>query len=339
MEKNKRNISERANKLYKENIIIDGLSSAVIDKVYAQRMVNSGLTVVNSTLAATECFKDTAKTAASWLTWKIERLSNYLIHVTNVKDIEKAKKTKKVGIIFGFQGAGPIEDNINFIKLFHEIGIRVMGVVYNERSLLGDGCVESTNVGLSNFGISVIKEINKVGMLLDLSHAGPQTTLEAIEVSTKPMVISHSNARALCDSPRNVSDEILKALAKKNGVIGINAFPTFVAKKTNPTIDDYLDHIDYIANLIGVEHVGIGLDLCEGITKEAHTIETGEIGYNNRPFPPSIYPPWPWIFPEGINKVEDFPNIAQGLLERGYKEKDIVNIVGGNFLRVCKEVW
>lgn len=338
MGKSKRNISERANKLYKENIIIDGLSSAVVDEVYAQRMVNSGLTAVKISLATTECLKDTVKTAASWFK-KIERLSNYLIYVTNLTDIEKAKNEGKVGIIFGFQGANPIEDNINFVNIFHKIGIRVMGLNYNERNLLGDGCAESTNVGLSSFGISVIKEINKVGILLDLSHVGEQTTLEAIEESTKPMVISCSNVRNLVDNPRNVSDKILKALAKKDGVIGVISFPAFVTKKTNPSIDDFIDHIDYIVNLIGVDHVGIGLDLCEGITKEAHTIETGEIGYNNRPFPPSIYPPWPWIFPEGISKVEDFPNIAQGLLDRGYKERDIVKILGENFLRVYKEVW
>lgn len=145
MGESKRNISERANKLYKENITIDGLSSAVVDEAYAQRMVNSGLTVVNITLAATELFKDTVKTTASWFK-KIEQLSNYLIHVSNLTDIEKAKNEGKVGIIFGFQGANPIEDNINFVNIFHKMGVRVMGMNYNERNLLGDGCAESTNV-------------------------------------------------------------------------------------------------------------------------------------------------------------------------------------------------
>lgn len=323
---------------YGQCIVIDGLGASVIDEEYARRMVNSGLTAINMTLGANEHFKESAKLIANW-DRKIERLSQYLFHITKYSDIEKAKSINKVGIIYGFQNTNPVENDISLVNLLHRMGVHILQLTYNERNLSGDGCSERTDAGLSDFGIELIHEINRVGILLDLSHAGTETTLEAINVSQKPIVISHSNVRELCDTPRNVSSDVLKALAQKDGVIGINAFPGCVSMNEKQTIEDYLNHIDYVVEAIGVDHVGIGLDLIEGYTKEDYTIETGEIGYDNRPYKASVYPPWPWIYPKGIARVDDLPNIATGLFKRDYKEADIAKIVGGNFLRVFKETW
>jgi membrane dipeptidase len=156
--------------------------------------------------------------------------------------------------------------------------------------------------------------------------------MEDMEYSSDPVVFSHSNARALCDNPRNIRDDQIETLAKKDGVIGINAFPAFVSKKPEPTVQDFLGHIDYIADLVGTDHVGIGSDFLEGATLE-------EYKYLIKSYKPEAVPKWPWVFPEGIRSVSDFPNITKGLVDKGYSEEEIKGILGGNFLRVFKQVW
>jgi membrane dipeptidase len=206
------------------------------------------------------------------------------------------------------------------------------------KNLVGDGCLERTDCGLSNFGMDVIQEMNQLGILIDLSHVKRKTTLEAIEVSKKPVAFTHANARGIWDHPRNKTDEEFKLLAEKGGVTGVNAYPTFVSPG-KPTIKEMLDHVDYLVNLIGIDHVGIGTDYIEGQPREYFMTRRGEIGLGCK-FPEGVAPAtWPWVFPEGITSVADFPNLVTGLAEKGYGPEEIRKIMGGNFMKLFAEVW
>src|SRR5699024_7586695 len=180
------------------------------------------------------------------------------------------------------------------------------------------------------------------GMLIDLSHTGYKTTMEAMEISQSPVVFSHSNVDALCPSPRNLNDVQIKTLANKNGVIGINGFPAFLSKKTNPTIDDYIDHIDYIVNLVGIEHVGISMDYWEGMESVASMSEAQNLyeGFlKTGRWKEESYSSPPWRYPKGIELPSKLSNLSNSLLKRGYSEEDIKLILGGNFIRVYGETF
>jgi membrane dipeptidase len=207
---------------------------------------------------------------------------------------------------------------------------------------VGDGCTERTDCGLSEFGLKVISEMNRVGLVIDLSHTGYKTSMEAIEASQKPVIFSHSNVYSVCNSPRNLRDDQIKAVAAKGGVIGINGYPAFVANKSKPSLNDFLEHVDYIARLVGTEHISLGIDydVCTaGVISddEAKAIydEYVEAGL----YDPKVYPPTPWYFPAGIEMPDKLPNLTAALLNRGYSEEDVKNILGKNLIRVFKEVW
>ncbi len=171
--------------------------------------------------------------------------------------------------------------------------------------------------------------MNKLGMVVDLSHVGYKTSMEAMEASESPVIFSHSNAWKVSPSKRNIKDDQIKALAKKKGVIGVVNYPGFV-KWENPTLNDLLDHVDYIANLAGTDHIGIGFDFSEPGDLESYKYW----GYD-----PDTYLIPPWDHPKGLEDISKAPNFTQGLIDRGYPEKDIKKILGENFLRVYKEVW
>jgi membrane dipeptidase len=209
------------------------------------------------------------------------------------------------------------------------MGVRIIQLTYNERNPLGDGCTERTDAGLSDLGLEVIREMNRLGLLIDLSHVGYQTSMEAIETSHAPVIFSHSNARAICNSPRNLSDDQIRSVAARGGVVGVNDFPTFVSQDASPTIEHLLDHIDYLVHLVGDDHVGLGFDF---------STET-EDDYEYFKYKQDVYPKPPWIYPSGIDGFEKIPNVTRGLVVRGYSDEAIRRILGGNFLRVFRQVW
>jgi membrane dipeptidase len=208
---------------------------------------------------------------------------------------------------------------------------------YNARNLVGDGFLEPEDAGLSSFGREVVGELNRLGILIDLSHCGYRTTMEAIELSAAPAAVTHANTRALCDTPRNKSDEQLLALAARGGVVGVTAFPTTLPEGRR-TLEGVLDMVDYLVDLLGIDAVGLGLDHVEDQPREYFM--TGDRFGVDLLFPEDYVPPeWPPEYPEGLRRIRDWPNLTEGLLRRGYAEADAEKVLGGNFLRLFGEVW
>ena len=242
----------------------------------------------------------------------------------------------------GTQDTKIIEDELSYLRTFYRLGVRIMQLAYNEQVFVGTGCCELKDGGLTFFGKEVVEEMNRLGMLIDLSHCGPQTTLDGIEYSKAPVAITHANARALCDTPRNKTDEAIKACAERGGVIGATAMPLAVKRdKPNLTIEDFLSHIDYMVKLVGVDHVGIGLDA--GIKSR----DEGNLGrkssfYRMPKLRPDIFGPPTGLkppMPKGLERHTDVPNITKGLLTHGYSRDEVKKILGENFLRLIKQVW
>lgn len=328
---------ETALKIHKETIIIDGLfslSRAPKAPDYFEECLQAGLTALYSSIVIDDLpnFYDVMEYIASWYQG-FERFSHIIVPVTRAKDIELAKEKRKLGIVLGFQSTKPIESNIDLIDVFHKLGIKIIQLTYQRRNWVGDGCGERTDSGLSRFGVEIIKRMNKLGILIDLSHCGYKTTMEAIEVSEKPVAFTHANARGLCDVVRNKTDDEIKALAKKGGVIGLAAFSTFVRKGGKATKDDFLNMVDYVVNIAGIDHIGLGFDYDPFKTRdemEKWISDNPEIGrdvdFDSR-------------YPKGMERIRMLPELTEGLLGRGYSEGEVKKILGENNLNLYKKVW
>ena len=319
---------------YQDSIIINALDYSLFNRDYMEYLKNSNTTAVSTTVTALQSCRETMDLLGEWYK-KFRENSDIIMQVFKASDIERAKKEGKVAVILNFQNTSPIEDNLNLLALYKKLGIRIIQITYNPRNLVGDGCIEKSNVGLSDFGRNLVRELNNLNILIDLSHVGERTSLEAIEHSEQPCAFTHANPSALFKVPRNKSDECIKALAEKGGVVGANAFPTFISDhKSEQNLDKYLDNIEYLVDLVGIEHVGIGTDFIEGQPPEFFTSRTGIGSYHT---PGTM--PWPCKFPEGIENSADLQKVWNGLLKRGYSENDAKAILGENFLRLFKEVW
>ncbi len=290
------------------------------------RMKASGYDVVSLTLgfdltSLPEMVRKIAKERAYFLTH-----SDDFVLVERADDIERAKREDKLGIIFHIQGTNPVNTDINMVATYYQLGIRHMLMAYNLRNAVGDGCKERTDEGLSRFGVQLVEEMNRVGMVVDCTHTGHKTTMDTMEVSKAPVVFSHSNAKALKEHPRNIADDQIKACAKTGGVIGVNGVGIFLGDNDNST-ENQIRHVDHIVQLTGPEHVGFALDLA------LHSA-TSAPGALNPPAAGDV--PWPDI---KYVQPEQMPAFTEGLLKQGYKEADVANILGGNWLRIAKQVW
>ncbi|NLW16274.1 MAG: membrane dipeptidase [Firmicutes bacterium] len=242
---------------------------------------------------------------------ELEANSDSMLLATTVQDIITAKEQGKIAAVLAIEGGEALEGDMGVLRMFHRLGVRSIGLTWNERNDIADGVGDSrSNGGLSAFGAAVIEEMNRLGILVDVSHLSDAGFWDVIEISKHPIIASHSNARAVCNHRRNLNDEQIQALAKNGGVMGMNFAAGFVKEDGKPTLDDLLDHIDHIVQLVGPHHVGLGSDF-DGIGAT----------------------------PEGLNDVTAMPLITEGLLKRGYSDEHIRLILGGNYLRVFREVW
>jgi membrane dipeptidase len=324
-------VSTDAAALHRDAIVIDGLDYSYPTRERFLRMRTAGLTAAHVTLAAFENYEQTAANIVLWERALAES-PDVVRPIRTADDIESAKREGRVGIIYGFQNASPIEDELAYVSVFRTLGVRIVQLAYMYQNLVGAGCLEPRDPGLSAFGRDLVKELNRQAVAIDLSHCGPKTTMEAIEASSTPVLFTHANAKAVLDSKRNKSDEELRFLAERGGVVGAVTFPTFVAAK-DPTIDDWFRHVDYLVNLVGEDHVSIGTDFVEG--QPEGFLDRG-LG---RHVPAGMVPGWPWQYPSGIASVDDFPNVTAGLLKRGFGEGVVRKILGGNLVRIYRELW
>lgn len=328
-------------RIHNEAIVIDNTSPLGAVDDYYEMYIEGGVTILSPTITSDDHCRETISLLANWLR-KIEEHSDQLMLIRTVEDIYEAKSKNKLGIIFHFQNTSPLETELELLTIYEKLGVKVIQLCYNTKNFVGDGCDERTDCGLSSFGVKVIKEMNRLGIVVDVTHTGFKSSLEAISVSEKPVIFSHSNVYNICPSPRNIKDEQIIAVAEKDGVIGIVGYPAFVSSEPNPTVYDLVDHIDYIKNLVGIRHIGVGIDYWEGMDGIA-SLEEAQKFYDQLTssgrWDTHTYPSPPWRFPKGIENPRLLPNLTKALLERGYTEDEIYQILGGNLIRVYKEVW
>lgn len=350
----KRTAKPDPKKVHKDAILVDGMGVAVLLPTalipqpasnrgvpFLDRAIESGVTSMNVCLGilgigmGEDNFRAMVNTMYGH--YCLFEMEPRLIHVLTGDDVRRAKREKKIGVIFGCQGmASKIEGDPGLIAILHRLGQRIGQIAYNSRDAIGCGALEEPDTGLTEFGRIVIREMNHVGMLVDLAHASHNTLMETIERSKAPVIVSHANVRALCNHTRNLTDDGLRALADCGGVVGITAYSPFceTTPGVRPKLDDYIDHVAYVADLVGVDHVGIGSDFFEG-----------ESNIRFERFFRTRYPELirnyvlDTVYVDGFSKVDHLPKLTAGLLRRGFAPAEVKKILGGNFLRVFDQVW
>jgi membrane dipeptidase len=259
----------------------------------------------------------------------------HLMRVDDATGIDAAKSSGKIGIILGLQNSEHFRTPDD-VDRFYQLGQRISLLTYNTRNLIGNGSTERRDDGISDFGVTIIDRMNKARMAVDVAHCGDRTTLDAFEISKAPVLITHANCRGLNpDQPRCKTDEAIRKMAAKGGVMGITGVRNFVSPKEPTTIENVLDHYDHVAKLVGVEHVGIGSDidldgydaLPEDYKKWLRSLYKSSYAFRDK------------MDTDGVNHYKRVFDITDGLIRRGYSDADIELILGGNFRRVLRQIW
>jgi len=342
--------AQRAADLHQKAIVIDAaVGSNVLEYPKdIERILEGGLTAGCHTIAS---WQHDFLAALRRIDRTSQLVTNdpRLFLAKSVKDVKEAKETGKHAVLLFFQDTRPVEDNLRNLSIFRELGVKTIQLTYNNQNLVGTGCCERSYTGLSNFGIKVVEEMNRLGIVVDVSHSADETTMDAINFSKDPILFSHSSVRALCNAyGRNKTDDQIKALAEKGGVIGI-CWQPFMLKRNKAThevqsctVEDLLNHIDYVVNLVGVDHVGFGSDLADHVQDEKITPSHSSLRIW-RPLRPDVFGAGSTevydSFPEGLARSSEAPNITRGLVSRGYSDQEIFKILGENFLRIYETVW
>lgn len=254
-----------------------------------------------------------------------------LVKVTSAADAHRVKAEGKRGIILNFQNSDHLEGELDRLELFYNLGLRVLMPTYNARSLAGDGCTERVQAGLTHFGVRLVNEMNALGMLVDLSHCGDATTLDAIEVSSKPVAITHACAKGVLPHDRAKPDDVIRAIGEAGGYFGVCIVPFFISAEPKPTLDAWLRQVEYVADLAGIENVGIGTDWGSEFPRALEIMLDEEV--KRLGFREEHRVDW-GATSTGYESWRDWPNLTRALVGRGYGDDEIRGVLGGNFLRV-----
>lgn len=329
-----------AAKLHSESIVIDAVCPlADYDPKYLEWYRAGGVTVLAPTVGSTESARTTLNAIAAWHRRLRERDDLFL--VTQAEDVETAKRSGKLGIYLHIQGTDPIEGNLDLVDLYKRLGVGIVQLTYNVKNHVGDGCEERTDAGLSRFGVKLIQRLNAARVIVDCTHTGLRTSLEAIEHSSAPVVLSHSNVAAVRPSARNVDDSLIAGVARSGGVIGVCGFPAMVAAGDAPSLDDFIAHMDALVERVGIDHIGLGIDYYAGqvgVSTDVDALRMYQGAVRSGIWGPA-YPPPPHRYPAGIETPRTLPQLTSRLLARGYSEAHVRKILGENWLRVMRAVW
>ena len=295
------------------------------------------LDAVHVTIAYHEDYDEVQKNVETWKEY-FNHFSNLISHGNSYKDIDKAHKENKTAVFFGFQNCSPIEDDIHLVQSVRDIGAVFMQLTYNNQSLLATGCYENVDSGVTRMGREVIKEMNRVGIVVDMSHSAEQSTLDAIDISEYPIAITHANPFSWHESKRNKSDQVLKALNDSGGMIGLSMYPHHLKDGTNCTIESFCKMVAQTAEIINVNQIGIGSDLCLGQPDSVvdwmrngtwtKSKDYGEGTKDNAAFPKQ---------PDWFEDARGFNNIENGLKKIGFNETEINGILGNNWYNFYKK--
>lgn len=312
---------------------IDGLQYANWSETVFRQMREGGVDAVHVTIAYHEMFRETVSNIETW-NRHFEAYPDLITRAGTAEEIRAAKAANRTAIIFGAQTPAPMEDDIGLVEILHTLGLRFMQLSYNNQSLLATGCYEAEDPGLTRMGREVVAEMNRVGLVVDMSHSAERSTLEAIEHSTRPIAITHANPAGWHPALRNKSDTVLRALAETGGMLGFSLYPHHLRGGSDCTLEDFCRMIADTAELMGAEHIGIGSDLCQDqpdsvvewmrVGRWTKRIDYGEGSAAAPGFPRQ---------PEFFRDNRDFPGLAEGLRGVGFSEADVRGILGENWLR------
>ena len=313
-------------------LVIDGLQYCNWSEKIFREMQAGGVSAVHATMCYHENFRETVANIEAWNRW-FERFAELICHGKTADDIRRAHAEGRTAIVFGFQNCSPIEDDIGLVEIVHALGARFMQLSYNNQSLLATGCYEAEDPGITRMGRQVIAEMNRVGLIVDMSHSAERSTLEAIEISERPIAITHANPASWHPALRNKSDDVLSALGASGGMLGFSAYPHHLKGGTDCALADFCAMIARTAELIGPEHLGIGSDLCQDqpdsvvewmrVGRWSKDVDYGEGSKAQAGFPPQ--PSW-------FQGNRDFGKIADGLRAIGFSDDETAGIMGRNWL-------
>ena len=318
--------------------VIDGLQYSAWSREIFEQMRAGGLNAVHVTVAYHENTRETLTRLGEWNA-RFEAFPNLIRPVFEPGDIQRAKAEGRIGIIFGAQNCSPIEDEIRLVEVMRRLGLMIMQLTYNNQSLLACGCYEAEDSGLTRFGKQVVREMNRVGMVIDMSHSAERSTLEAIDHSEQPVIISHANPSHFHPALRNKSDKVIDAIAANEGLLGFSLYPFHLKNGPQCTLDDFCDMVAWTADRMGIDRIGMGSDLCQSQPQSvlewmrngrwSKAMDYGEGNSNNAGWPDALT----WF-----GNSSDFPGIADALGKRGFSDEEVGKIMGGNWVDVLNRV-
>ena len=341
-------VSSSARSLWQRAIVLDcnigpqfsaetfPLPRADLDNAHA-----SGLTALKTSIGGFNAsFEDTVAELAFYQRVFESHPATYM-QIRTVADFDAAKRTGKLGIVFGFENAACLEDKVDRIAVFRNFGVRVMQLSYNLTSPFGAGVLAPADATLTELGRQAVAKMNEVGVALDLSHANPATTAAAIAASTKPVIMTHAGCVAIHPHPRNKTDDQLRALAAKGGVFGIYDLPYLTASPRQPTLDDYMAHMTHALDVMGEDHVGFGSDTSFGTMDNSPESRAQFDEMERQRHAAGVAAPEEdrMTYVDGLNQADRSLIIADALMKRGYPARVAEKVLGANFVRVFGEIW
>ncbi len=306
------------------------------EKIFRQ-MREGGVDAVHVTIAYHENFRETVLNIEQWNRW-FEQYPELIFQGHWARDVEKARESGRTAIFFGFQNPSPIEDDIGLVEVLHKLGARFMQLSYNNQSLLATGCYEDEDPGITRMGRQVIKEMNRVGLVIDMSHSADRSTIQAAEISERPIAITHANLHAWQPALRNKRDDVVRAVVETGGMMGFSLYPHHLKDKGDCSLQSFCEMVAQAAEKFGADHFGIGSDLCQDqpdsvvewmrVGRWSKEIDYGEGSASSPGFPPQ--PGW-------FRDNRDFGNIEAGLRTVGFSEKEVAGLMGDNWHRFFAE--